>query len=184
MISAGLRTAVPLAAFLAAVIYLAGAAERSGAAERAAVTIARLARGRGWAAFALVAVLAAGLTATVSLDGAAVVMVPVARRLERVSGFSLRLSLMASIAVCNAASAIVPQGNPANLALMEGGRQGPAAYLRIMTVPGIAACLVALSAIAIGERPALRRPLRTPPRPNGAGPDEAVVAAGWAWRRG
>src|SRR5436309_3345539 len=61
MISAGLWTAVPLAAFLAAVIYLADATERSGAAERAAVTIARLARGRGWLAFALVAATAAGL---------------------------------------------------------------------------------------------------------------------------
>ena len=178
MISAGLRTAVPLAAFLAAVIYLAGATERSGAAERAAVTIARLARGCGWAAFVLVAVLGAGLTATVSLDGAAVVMVPVARRLERVSGFSLRLSLMASIAVCNAASAIVPQGNPANLALMAGGREGPAAYLRIMAPAGIAASVIALSAIAIGERAALRRPLKTPPPPGAAGPGEAVVAAG------
>ena len=73
-----LAAALPLVPFLTAAIWLSAHAERTGLADRLARAAGRLARGSRPALYALVCGLCALLTATVSLDGAVVLMVPVA----------------------------------------------------------------------------------------------------------
>src|SRR2546421_9478092 len=67
---------VPIALFLTAAMWLAAFAASAGLSERLAGVVARAARGSGLRLYVLVCALCALLTATVSLDGAVVLMVP------------------------------------------------------------------------------------------------------------
>src|SRR5689334_16723597 len=78
-----LGVAVPLLAFLAAALTLAAAAAEAGLADRGAVLLARLARGRTPALFALTCAACALTTWAVSLDGAVVLCVPLVAALRR-----------------------------------------------------------------------------------------------------
>lgn len=68
--------------------------------------------------------LCALVTAVVSLDGAVVLTVPVLLVLSRRFGAPLPALLLGVVAVANAASIAVPQGNPTNLASNRRGVRG------------------------------------------------------------
>jgi arsenical pump membrane protein len=102
----------PMLAFLAAALTLAARVERSGLADRAAVALAAAARGNAAALYALVCGVCALLTAVVSLDGAVVLMVPGLLALARRARAPLAPLFLGVVAVANAASIAVPQGNP------------------------------------------------------------------------
>ena len=159
-----LQAALPVLAFLTAALTLAAAADRAGLAERAADRVARLARGSTARLYAIVCVASALMTAVVSLDGAVVLMVPLLLALVRRHEAPLAPLLLGTVAVCNAASIAVPQGNPTNLVVIERLGIAPSDFLAQMLLPGLVA--------AAGLR-GRRRPVRAPgaraalPRPAG-----------------
>ena len=194
-----LGAALPLVPFLTAAIWLGAHAERTGLAGRLAAVAGRLARGSRPRLYALACGLCALLTATVSLDGAVVLMVPVVLALSAGAPALRRALLFGTVAVANAFSLALPQGNPANVVVMERAGLGPGEFVARLLLPALAATLVCAGAVAVAER---ARPGRRPGRPAAAprprvgrradrrgrargrrGP-AARSRPGWAWRRG
>jgi arsenical pump membrane protein len=153
----------PLLGFLAAALTLAALVERSGLAERAAVSLAAAGRGSALRLYVLVCALCALLTAVVSLDGAVVLMVPVLLALARHARALLGPLFLGVVAVANAASIAVPQGNPTNLVVMNQLGLSPAAFLAHMLAPGLAAAVICAGGVALRERKVLAGGYR--PRP-------------------
>jgi arsenical pump membrane protein len=160
---------VPLVAFLAAALTLAGLVERSGLAERAAGAIARAARGSGLRLYALVCAACALLTAAISLDGAVVLIVPLLLALHRRAGAPFAPLFLGSVVVANVVSIAVPQGNPTNLVVMSRLGLSPAGFVAHMLVPGLVAAGLCAVAVAIADRAALRGAIRA----------EAAATAKW-----
>jgi len=160
IIDTALRQTATLGVFLTAAIWLAALAAQSGLAERAAGLLARCARGSRMRLFALSCAACALLTATVSLDGAVVLMVPLVLVLAREQRELLRPLLLGVVAVANAFSLAVPQGNPTNIVIMSRLGLSPEAFVRNLFVPALLATLVCVSALALGERASLRGGLR------------------------
>ena len=146
IIDRALQQAATLGVFLAAAIWLSALAAQSGLAERAAGLLARCARGSRMRLFAITCAACALLTATVSLDGAVVLMVPLVLVLAREERELLRLLLLGVVAVANAFSLAVPQGNPTNIVIMSRLGLSPAAFVRNLFVPALLATLVCVVA--------------------------------------
>src|SRR5919109_2722999 len=147
-----LAAIAPLLTFLAAALTLAALVERSGLAERAAVSLAAAARGSAALLYVLVCALCALLTAVVSLDGAVVLMVPVLLAPAPHARAPLAPLFLGVVAVANAASIAVPQGNPTNLVVMNQLGLSPEAFLAHMLAPGLAATLICAAGVAFRER--------------------------------
>jgi arsenical pump membrane protein len=159
----------PLVLFLSAALSLARVVESSGLGERVALALASVAHGNTWMLYGTVCLLCAALTATVSLDGAVVLMVPLLSMLAERFGAPIRPLFLGVIAVANAASIALPQGNPTNLVVIQRLALSPAAFTARMLLPGVAAAIMFAVAIAVTERRALatthtapRRRERTP----------------------
>lgn len=151
-----LSAAAPIAVFLTSAIWLAAFAERAGLAERAARALERAARERRWRLYALVCAACALLTATVSLDGAVVLMVPLVHALTRRSGDLRRPLLLGTIAVANAFSLAVPQGNPTNIIVSRRFGLSSEAFVARLFVPALLATVLVVVALALVERRTLR----------------------------
>ena len=147
---------IPLTLFLTAAIWLASFAAQAGLAERVAAAFGRVARGSGLRLYVLVCALCALLTATVSLDGAVVLMVPLLLILTRGTRALFRPLLLATVAVANAFSLALPQGNPTNLAVSQRVGLPPTALVTHLFAPALLATLVCVAALACAERRALR----------------------------
>ena len=164
-----LGAALPLVPFLTAAIWLSAHAERTGLAGRLAAVAGHLARGSRPRLYALACGLCALLTATVSLDGAVVLMVPVVLALSAGAPALRRALLFGTVAVANAFSLALPQGNPANVVVMERAGLGPGEFVARLLLPALAATLVCAGTVAVTERAALRGARRPrgprPPRP-------------------
>jgi arsenical pump membrane protein len=174
-VHAALAASIPLVCFLTAVIWLANVADRTGLAGRIAHVLAGQARGSTARLYVLVCL------ATVSLDGAVVVMVPVILALVEL-GAPGRPLLLATIGVANAFSIAVVQGNPTNLVVMSGLHLDPGTFDATMLGPGTAAALICAAVVAVRERSRLRgsvRPGAAPALGRGAAlAAAALVAAG------
>jgi arsenical pump membrane protein len=176
-------------AFLTAALTLAAQVESSGLAARAAGLLARAARGNGVALYAAICVLCAALTAVVSLDGAVVIMVPVALALAHRCDAPLPALFAGIVVVANAASIAVPMGNPTNLVVIERLGLSDGEFVAHMLAPGLAAVLLCAGGVALRERTALGAGYRVPAasreRLSGAerhavGALAVAAAAGWA----
>ncbi|HUO72997.1 MAG TPA: SLC13 family permease [Solirubrobacteraceae bacterium] len=157
-----LRVVGPLVLFLCAALSLAKLVARSGLAERAARLLAAAARGRALALYALACVLCACLTAAVSLDGAVVLMVPILLVLKDRFSAPIRPLFLGVVAVANAASIALPQGNPTNLVVIARLGLSPAAFTARMLLPGLSAAALCAVLIAALERRALAVAYRPP----------------------
>ena len=155
---------VPLVAFLASALTLAGLVERSGLAERAANELASRARGSSLALYALVCLLCGALTAAVSLDAAVVLMIPLLLVLSDRFQAPVRPLFFGVVAVANVASIASPQGNPTNLVLIDRLDLSPVAFAAHMLAPGLAAAVLCAGAVAVSERQALSARYRVQPR--------------------
>ena len=113
-LGASVAATAPTIAFLLVAVALAGLAVRAGFASWAADNLAAVAGQRSLFLYALVCLSTAVATALVSLDGAVVLLVPVVLELAR-RGASLRRLLLGVVAVANAFSLGLPEGNPTNL---------------------------------------------------------------------
>ncbi len=150
-----LDTVAPLATFLAAALTLARLVERSGLADRAASALAALAAGRVAVLYAGTCATSALLTAIVSLDGAVVLVVPMLLVLARRYRAPFGPLYLGAVAVANAGSVAVPQGNPTNLVVMGELGIGPAAFIGHMLLPGVAAAVLCAAAVGMLERRSL-----------------------------
>lgn len=162
------KVVLPLVLFLSAAISLAALVERSGLALRAASTLAALAGGRALALYAYACLLCATLTAAVSLDGAVVLMVPVLVALADRFKAPLRPLFLGMVAVANASSIALPQGNPTNLVLIQRLGLSPTVFAERMLLPGLAAGAVCAIAVALLERRSLAGRYPAPSRPRSA----------------
>jgi len=155
-LGAGLAPAIhivaPMVVFLAAALTLAATIERAGVGERVADGLAAHARGSSFALYAYVCAVCAGLTVTVSLDGAVVLMVPILLALRRRHGAPFSPLFLGTVVVANASSIAVPQGNPTNLLIIARLGLSPTAFLLHMFVPGMIATVLCAGCVAAGER--------------------------------
>lgn len=175
-VHAALAASIPLICFLTAVIWLADVADRTGLAGRIAHLLAGTARGSTARLYVFVCVTCALLTATLSLDGAVVVMVPVILSLVD-RGAPGRPLLLATIGVANAFSIAVVQGNPTNLVVMSGLHLDPGTFDATMLAPGTAAALICAAVVAVRERSRLRGSVRVGAAPRLAAGAPAAAAA-------
>jgi Na+/H+ antiporter NhaD/arsenite permease-like protein len=136
------RATGPMLLFLTGAVSVAALAERRGLAERAALALARAARGRTIRLYALTCLVSTGLTFLVSLDGAVVLMVPLVLALRRRCSVAETPFFLGSVAVANAASLAVPEGNPTNLVVMSRLGLSPADFLGHLLLPGLCAALL------------------------------------------
>ncbi|HEY7076165.1 MAG TPA: SLC13 family permease [Solirubrobacteraceae bacterium] len=130
----------PMLLFLTAALGVAALAQRAGLAERAAARLAEAGGPRR--VYALVCASSALLTCLVSLDGAVVLMVPLVRAVSRRASVPAAPLLAGAVAVANAASLAVPEGNPTNLVVMSRLGLSPAQFLGHLFLPGLAATLL------------------------------------------
>lgn len=163
--SAAITVAAPLLAFLGAALALASLLERAGLAERAAVELARLARGSVPALYVLACGLCALLTSVISLDGAVVLMIPLLGVLARRLAVPFAPLFLGVVAVANAASIAVPQGNPTNLVVMARLRLSAGAFVAHMAIPGLVAAVICAAGVALSERACLRGRYKPPREP-------------------
>lgn len=161
-VTPALRIVAPMVVFLAAALTLAAMLERAGLGERLAAALARRARGSSRTLYAYVCLVCAALTATVSLDGAVVLMVPVLLVLARRHGAPFSPLFLGMVVVANASSIAVPQGNPTNLLIIERLGIAPTTFFAHMAGPGITAAVLCGAAIAISERRQLAVPYPAP----------------------
>ena len=187
-VAPAIRIVAPMVVFLAAALTLAGTLERSGLGERVAATLARRARGSSLTLYAYVCMTCAALTATVSLDGAVVLMVPVLLALKHRHGAPFSPLFLGMVVVANASSIAVPQGNPTNLLIIERLGIATTTFLAHMLAPGLLAAVLCAGSVAVSERRRLALPYApspTPPQPLSRSEREAVAAfvvaalAGW-----
>jgi Na+/H+ antiporter NhaD/arsenite permease-like protein len=128
-------------AFLTVALAAAALAKRAGLVEKAAAGLAQAAGGSDRRLYALVCATSALLTCTVSLDGAVVLMVPLVRALSG-RGAAQRRFFVGAVAVANAVSLAVPEGNPTNLVVMSRLGLSPGAFLSHLLLPGLAAAVL------------------------------------------
>src|SRR5581483_3893162 len=146
-IGLALRAVAPTVALLAVALGLSGLAVRLGFAHWAAARLSATAGGSAWRLFALVCAGTALLTAAVTLDGAVVVMAPVLVELHRRFGAPLRPLVLGTVAVANAFSLALPEGNPTNLVVIERLGLSLGQETRTMLLPGVLAAVLCAAAV-------------------------------------
>ena len=151
-VGSAIHVVAPMVVFLAAALTLAATLERAGLGERVAAALAAPAGGSSFALYAYVCIVCAALTATVSLDGAVVLMVPVLLALKRRHGAPFSPLFLGVVVVANASSIAVPQGNPTNLLIIARLGISPTAFLVHMAGPGLIAAALCAGCVAVSER--------------------------------
>lgn len=146
----------PLAAFLTAALTLAAIMSETGLIEAVAERLARYGGGRNIVLYLLVCALCALLTAVISLDGAIVLVVPLVLALHRRHRAPLAPSLLGVIAVANAASIAVPQGNPTNLVVISRLQISALVFSTRMLLPALLGTGLCVASLAFWYRHELR----------------------------
>lgn len=175
-----LAATLPLVAFLSAAFWLAALAERAGLADALAAALARRARGSGLRLYAVTCALCAGLTATLSLDGAVVLLVPLVLAASREDPALRRTLLLGTVAVANGFSLAVPQGNPTNLVVIQRLGLSPAGFVAHLFVPALLAAVVCAAVPALLGHRALRAARVGGPAPRVRSPLSGLAAAALA----
>jgi Na+/H+ antiporter NhaD/arsenite permease-like protein len=139
VVSDACRAVGPMLLVLCAALTVAGLAERAGVADRGAAALSRAAGGDVVRLYLLVCATSVLLTGIVTLDGAVVLLVPLVQALSRRRPIPVSPFLAGTVAVANAASLAVPEGNPTNLVVMSRLGVSASGFLTHLLVPGIVA---------------------------------------------
>lgn len=139
-------------AFLMGVLMLAEAARAQGVFAWLAGRADALGRGSRLRLLGIVYAAGVLVTATLSNDTAIIVLTPAALALGRRIGGSPLPYLFACAFVANAASFLLPSGNPANLLLYGRGLPALGPWLAVYGLAGIAATLLTFGLLAWGSR--------------------------------
>ncbi len=149
----------PIVVFLLAITVTAEIAERAGVFALAGHHVARLARHRTIALWALFSALAVLCTVFLSLDTTAVLLTPVGLAIAAQTSASPVPFALTTLWIANTGSLLLPVSNLTNLfALSRFGALGVghAAYLRLAAAPAAAAVIATLVVIAVVSRRELR----------------------------
>jgi arsenical pump membrane protein len=177
-LSPALVATAPTVGFLLVAVAAAATAVRLGLAARLATLLARGSRGRAGTLYVLVCLVTAAATAAVSLDGAVVLLVPVTLELAERFGAPLRPLLLGVVAVANAFSLGLPEGNPTNLVVLLRLGSGLGGYaLRALPAAAAAAVLCA-AGVAWFERRSLTAGGAVEPEPR-SGRAQVRLASGF-----
>ena len=114
-----------------------------------------MARGNVRVLYALVCALCALLTAAVSLDASVLLMVPLISVLAERFRSPFAPLFLGVVAVGNATSIAVAQGNPTNLVVIAQLGLDPARFTAQMLIPGLVAAGICAGGVALRERHAL-----------------------------
>jgi arsenical pump membrane protein len=163
-----LRRIAPVLVFLVAITVVAQLAQNAGVFDAAAHLAARVGRGRTWALWLLMVLLATMSTIVLSLDTTAVLLTPVALALAVQIGISPALFAMTTVWLADTASMLLPVSNLTNLLALHrlqalgvdlGG------YVSITWLPALVSVLVTVAVLAVMFRRDLRTRYRRPDQP-------------------
>ncbi len=154
-----------VALFLAGMMLLAQLAAQEGVFDWAACLVARAARGSPWRLFTYVYALAVLITGFLSNDATAVVFTPAVAAVARQAGVEKKLPYLLICAfVANAASFLLPISNPANLVVYGAAMPALPEWLRLFTLPSLAAILATYALLWATQAQALRGAVAVPER--------------------
>jgi len=136
------RSLGPTIGFLAAVLVLAGMAERDGLFAAAGTWMAAASRGRPVALLALVFVVGSTVTAILSLDATVVLLTPVVFATAARVRLRARPHVYACTHLANSASLLLPVSNLTNLLAYRASGLSFARFGAIMALPWLAAIAV------------------------------------------
>jgi arsenical pump membrane protein len=146
-----LRRIAPVLVFLVAITVVAQLAQNAGVFDAAAHFAARAGRGRTWALWLLMVLLATVSTIVLSLDTTAVLLTPVALALAIQVGISPALFAMTTVWLANTASMLLPVSNLTNLLALHRFQAlglSTADYVSITWLPALVAVLVTVGVLA------------------------------------
>lgn len=164
------RSGTDVYAFLVGILALAEAARTQGVFDWLAGRAGDLAGGSRARALALCYGLGVLVTATLSNDTAIILLTPAALALGRRLGGSPLPYLFACAFVANAASFLLPTGNPANLLLYGAGLPALGPWLAVYGMAALAAIVATYAALAWTSR----RELGTAVQPAGERPRSSL----------
>lgn len=133
------RTLLPVVGFLAAVLVLAHLCAREGVFEAAGAALARRCAGRPRRLLAGVFVLAAAVTAVLSLDATVVLLTPVVVATAAHAGVRARPHLYACAHLANSASLLLPVSNLTNLLALGAAGLSFTRFAALMALPWVVA---------------------------------------------
>ncbi|WP_336033602.1 SLC13 family permease [Geodermatophilus sp. FMUSA9-8] len=136
------RGALPTVAFLVVVLVLADLADREGVFTWAAAATARRAGRSAGALLGRVVLLAAGVTALLSLDATVVLLTPVVLATAARMGLPARPHAVATGHLANSASLLLPVSNLTNLLAFSASGLSFLAFAGLMAGPWVAAVAV------------------------------------------
>ncbi len=158
----------PVLVFLVAITIVAEIADLAGVFDVAAHWAARAGRGRVWALWLLVVVLACASTVVLSLDTTAVLLTPVAITVARQVGAPALPFAMATLWLANTASMLLPVSNLTNLLALHHMKLlgvGQLGYLRLAWAPALAAIVATVALLALRHRRSLTGSYSLDPAP-------------------
>ncbi len=163
-----LRTLAPTVGFLAALLLVAEGARREGLFEALGAVMARGARGSPRRLLAYVVVIAAAVTALLSLDATVVLLTPIVFVTATRMRTSARPQVYACAHLANSASLLLPVSNLTNLLAFHASRLSFARFAALMVLPTLGVVAVEWLVLRRFFAVDLERPLRqtdAPPRP-------------------
>jgi arsenical pump membrane protein len=153
--------------FFLGLMSTAAVAEQSGVLAWMTGGAYRLARGRQDVLFLLVCGLSVVVTATLSNDATILLLTPLVVRMVSAIGAPVLPYAFACALLANAASALLPIGNPTNLIVLQAHPLVLGDYLRHLFAPSLAAVAATVGTLFIRNRVTLRQQVperRTTPR--------------------
>jgi len=151
---------LPVLGFVAALTIVAECCAVAGLFDAATDGAALLARGRRWALWALLVLVAVASTVVLSLDTTAVLLTPLAIRAgRRVGGGDERTAVfyaLTVVALANTASLLLPVSNLTNLLADHRFAAAGVSYLGVMWLPALVVVAVTVVVLAVRGRDRLR----------------------------
>lgn len=176
-----LRRIAPVLVFLVAITVVAQLAQNAGVFDAAAHLAARIGRGRTWALWLLIVLLATASTIVLSLDTTAVLLTPVALALAVQVGISPALFAMTTVWLADTASMLLPVSNLTNLLALHRFQAlgvDVRGYIAISWLPALVAVVVTVVVLAVMFRRDLRTTYHRPAQPGVEDPVLLWVSAG------
>jgi arsenical pump membrane protein len=157
----------PTVGFLAALLLLGEGCRREGVFDAIGELLSRRARGDPRRLLGLAFVVAAGVTAVLSLDATVVLLTPIVLLSARRLGTSAKPAAYACTHLANSASVILPIANLTNLLAFQASGLSFARFGALMALPWLAALAVEWVALRRFFARELDRPAAAPPVTSG-----------------
>ncbi len=155
----------PILLFVVAITVVAELAATAGVFDVTAGFLARVARGRTWALWLLVVLLAVAATSLLSLDTTAVLLTPVVITIAKAHRLDPMPFAFTTVWLANTASLALPISNLTNLLAAERLGASPLRFAMILGLPALIAIALTALLLWVFHRRALRGRFADAPRP-------------------